>query len=111
MKEVTFLRYQTEFGLKFGMSFSTLVFHASFFLQPQCVPPDSSASLAKMLAFIKDHPELEAVVYPDEEQPLYVLQMNDTYTQVVMDKVRDANNISRDVLFLGTCECAVHGSG
>lgn len=108
---MTFLHYQTESGLKFGVFFSTLVSHASFLPQPQCVPPDSSSSLAKMLAFIKEHPELEAVVYPDEEQPLYVLQMNDTYTQVVMDKVRDANNVSRDVLFLGTCECAVHGNG
>ncbi|ETE63766.1 hypothetical protein L345_10464, partial [Ophiophagus hannah] len=57
-----------------------------------CAPPDSSSSLPKMLAFIKDHPELEDIVYPDEEHPLYVLQMNDTYTQVVVDKVRDANN-------------------
>ncbi|XP_026543748.1 semaphorin-7A-like [Notechis scutatus] len=73
-----------------------------------CVPPDSSSSLAKMLAFIKDHPELEAVVYPDEEQPLYVLQMNDTYTQVVVDKVRDANNVSHDVLFLGTAKGKIH---
>ncbi|KAK9390974.1 semaphorin-7A-like [Crotalus adamanteus] len=73
-----------------------------------CVPPDSSSSLAKMLAFIKDHPELEAVVYPDEEQPLYVLQMNDTYTQVVMDKIRDANNVPRDVLFLGTSKGKIH---
>ncbi|XP_032090155.1 semaphorin-7A-like, partial [Thamnophis elegans] len=73
-----------------------------------CVPPDSSASLAKMLSFIKDHPELEAVIYPDEEQPLYVLQMNDTYTQVVVDKARDANNVSRDVLFLGTAKGKIH---
>ncbi|XP_063173068.1 semaphorin-7A-like [Candoia aspera] len=74
----------------------------------QCVAPDSSSYLSKMVAFIKDHPELETVVYPDEEQPLYVLEMNDTYTHVVVDKVRDASNVSHDVLFLGTAKGKVH---
>ncbi|XP_070622822.1 semaphorin-7A-like isoform X2 [Erythrolamprus reginae] len=73
-----------------------------------CIPPESSASMTKVLAFIKDHPELEAVVYPDEGQPLYVLQTNDTYTQVVVDKTRDANNVSHDVLFLGTSKGKIH---
>ncbi|KAM6434960.1 semaphorin-7A-like [Liasis olivaceus] len=72
-----------------------------------CVVPDSS-SVSRMVTFIKDHPELETVIYPDEKRPLYVLQTNDSYTQVVVDKVRDASNVSHDVLFLGTAKGKIH---
>ncbi|XP_077776390.1 semaphorin-7A-like isoform X1 [Podarcis muralis] len=74
-----------------------------------CVPPDGHPPLPKStLTFIKDHPEIDSVIYPDEEHPLYILQNNDTYTQVVVDSVQDAAGISRDVLFLGTAKGKIH---
>ncbi|KAJ7307255.1 hypothetical protein JRQ81_009252 [Phrynocephalus forsythii] len=74
-----------------------------------CVSPDSYHVLPKhTLTFIKDHPELDTVIYPDEEHPLYILRNNDTYTHVVVDRVRDASNESHDVLFLGTEKGKIH---
>nr|XP_016854671.1 PREDICTED: semaphorin-7A [Anolis carolinensis] len=75
----------------------------------QCVPPESTHLLpSRTLSFIKEHPELDVVIYPDEERPLYVLQNNDTYTHVVVDQVRDASNVSYDVLYLGTAKGKIH---
>ncbi|XP_060614081.2 semaphorin-7A-like [Anolis sagrei] len=74
-----------------------------------CFSPESSHQLNRgTLNYIKDHPELDAVIYPDEERPLYVLQNNDTYTHVVVDQVRDASNVSYDVLYLGTAKGKIH---
>ncbi|XP_062820922.1 semaphorin-7A [Anolis carolinensis] len=74
-----------------------------------CVPPESTHLLpSRTLSFIKEHPELDVVIYPDEERPLYVLQNNDTYTHVVVDQVRDASNVSYDVLYLGTAKGKIH---
>nr|XP_060614081.1 semaphorin-7A-like [Anolis sagrei ordinatus] len=74
-----------------------------------CFPPESSHQQTRgTLNYIKDHPELDAVIYPDEERPLYVLQNNDTYTHVVVDQVRDASNMSYDVLYLGTAKGKIH---
>uniref|UniRef100_A0A6J0U1X4 Semaphorin-7A-like isoform X1 n=1 Tax=Pogona vitticeps TaxID=103695 RepID=A0A6J0U1X4_9SAUR len=74
-----------------------------------CVSPDSYHVLPRQtLTFIKDHPELDTVIYPDEEHPLYILRNNDTYTRVVVDRVRDASNESYDVLFLGTAKGKIH---
>ncbi|XP_061462565.1 semaphorin-7A-like [Rhineura floridana] len=74
-----------------------------------CASPDTHPPLPKAtLTFIKDHPEIDAVIYPDEERPLFVLQNNDTYTQVVVDSVRDASGAPHDVLFLGTAKGKIH---
>nr|XP_006119458.1 semaphorin-7A-like isoform X1 [Pelodiscus sinensis] len=74
-----------------------------------CVPYNSpSAPSRAVLAIIKDYPELEAVIYPEGQRPLYVLQTNDTYTRVVADRVWDASNASRTVLYLGTDKGKIH---
>uniref|UniRef100_K7FNR2 Semaphorin-1A n=1 Tax=Pelodiscus sinensis TaxID=13735 RepID=K7FNR2_PELSI len=75
----------------------------------KCVPYNSpSAPSRAVLAIIKDYPELEAVIYPEGQRPLYVLQTNDTYTRVVADRVWDASNASRTVLYLGTDKGKIH---
>ncbi|XP_060113631.1 semaphorin-7A-like [Heteronotia binoei] len=69
----------------------------------------SSAQTPKTtLTIIKDHPEIETVIYPEGQRPLYLLENNETYTQVVADRVRDASNTTRDVLFLGTDQGKIH---
>ncbi|XP_044305007.1 semaphorin-7A-like [Varanus komodoensis] len=74
-----------------------------------CVPLDSNPALPKTtMTFIKEHPEIDTVIYPDEERPLYVLQNNDTYTRVLVDSVQDAENVLHDVLFLGTAKGKIH---
>ncbi|XP_063002095.1 semaphorin-7A-like [Elgaria multicarinata webbii] len=74
-----------------------------------CVAPDSAPPVPKTtLTIIKEYPEIDTVIYPDEEHPLYVLQNNDTYTRVVVDSVQDADNTLHDVLFLGTAKGKIH---
>lgn len=69
----------------------------------QCVPYSSPNAPSKAtLSIIKEYPEIEQVIYPEGQRPLYMLQTNDTYTQVVADRVLDASNASHTVLYLGT---------
>ncbi|XP_053133759.1 semaphorin-7A-like isoform X2 [Hemicordylus capensis] len=71
-------------------------------------PTITQRSMPQLLTLIKDHPEIDRVIYPEGEHPLYVLQNNDTYTQVVVDRIQDAHNKSREVLFLGTAKGKIH---
>uniref|UniRef100_A0A452GXD6 Semaphorin 7A (John Milton Hagen blood group) n=1 Tax=Gopherus agassizii TaxID=38772 RepID=A0A452GXD6_9SAUR len=74
-----------------------------------CVPYNSPNAPSKaVLSIIKDYPEIETVIYPEGQRPLYVLQTNDTYTKVVADRVLDASNTSRSVLYLGTDKGKIH---
>ncbi|XP_074837535.1 semaphorin-7A-like [Carettochelys insculpta] len=74
-----------------------------------CIPYNSPSAPSKaVLSIIKDYPEIETVVYPEGQRPLYVLQTNDTYTRVVADRVFGASNISRTVLYLGTDKGKIH---
>ncbi|EMP27961.1 Semaphorin-7A [Chelonia mydas] len=74
-----------------------------------CVPYNSPSAPSKaVLSIVKDYPEIETVIYPEEQRPLYVLQTNDTYTKVVADTVLDASNTSRTVLYLGTDKGKIH---
>ncbi|XP_067425639.1 semaphorin-7A-like [Emydura macquarii macquarii] len=74
-----------------------------------CVPYNSPSAPSKaVLAIIRDYPEIETVIYPERQRPLYVLQTNDTYTRVVADRVWDASNTSRTVLYLGTDKGKIH---
>ncbi|CAM2108174.1 semaphorin-7A-like isoform X1 [Caretta caretta] len=74
-----------------------------------CVPYNSPSAPSKaVLSIIKDYPEIETVIYPEGQRPLYVLQTNDTYTKVVADRVLDASNTSRTVLYLGTDKGKIH---
>ncbi|KAJ6652786.1 hypothetical protein lerEdw1_010640 [Lerista edwardsae] len=66
------------------------------------VPPRTTLSV------IQNYPEIDTVIYPDEGLPLYVLQNNDTYTRLAVDRVQDAANVSRDILFLGTEKGKIH---
>ncbi|XP_054829561.1 semaphorin-7A-like [Eublepharis macularius] len=60
------------------------------------------------LTIIKDYPEIETVIYPEGRRPLYILENNESYTRVVADRVRDASNATRVVLFLGTDQGKIH---
>lgn len=81
-------------------------------LSPQCVPWNSPNAPSKAaLAIIKDYQEIEKVIYPEGKHPLFILQNNDTYTRVVVDRMRDAANVSHDVLFLGTGERKEQNAG
>nr|XP_056709514.1 semaphorin-7A-like [Euleptes europaea] len=72
-----------------------------------CISP-SSQTQKNTLTIIKDHPEIETVIYPEGQHPLYLLENNENYTRVVADRVRDASNVTRDVLFLGTDQGKIH---
>ncbi|XP_077176733.1 semaphorin-7A-like [Paroedura picta] len=72
-----------------------------------CMAPGSQPS-KNTLMIIKDYPEIETVIYPEGQRLLYLLENNETYTRVVADRVRDANNVSQDVLFLGTDQGKIH---
>uniref|UniRef100_A0ACB8G7V9 Uncharacterized protein n=1 Tax=Sphaerodactylus townsendi TaxID=933632 RepID=A0ACB8G7V9_9SAUR len=71
-----------------------------------CVASSSQTS-KNTLTIIKEHPEIETVIYPEGQRPLYLLE-NETYTRVVADRARDASNVTRDVLFLGTDQGKIH---
>ncbi|KYO19708.1 semaphorin-7A isoform B [Alligator mississippiensis] len=74
-----------------------------------CVPYSSPNAPSKAtLSIIKEYPEIEQVIYPEGQRPLYMLQTNDTYTQVVADRVLDASNASHTVLYLGTDKGKIH---
>ncbi|XP_029437675.1 semaphorin-7A-like [Rhinatrema bivittatum] len=75
----------------------------------KCVPQATTNTLSRnILSVIKDYPEIEEVIHPDGNQPLYVLPPDQAYTRVIADRVWDFSNNPHTVLFLGTDKGKIH---
>lgn len=75
----------------------------------KCISNSATSSLPKhFLTTMKDYPELDVVIFPDEDRPLYSLPTGESYTRVIADRVWDTSNYSHTVLFLGTDKGKIH---
>ncbi|XP_015271517.1 PREDICTED: semaphorin-7A-like [Gekko japonicus] len=93
---------------KYSMNEISSAFKTSKLKGPGTCVASSAQTPKATLTVIKDYPEIETVIYPEGQHPLYLLENNETYTRVVADRVRDASNTTRDVLFLGTDQGKIH---
>ncbi|XP_069506894.1 semaphorin-7A-like [Ambystoma mexicanum] len=75
----------------------------------KCISSVATNALARhILTTMKDYPELEAVIFPYEERPLYTLPAGESYTRVVAERLSDLSLNVNTILFLGTDKGKLH---